>query len=149
MQPRTLLVVLAFALSQEPNCRAGAAPPSEQPVVVIVTTSAVEAFDEATEGIRRGLGPVAKAVTVDLAKPGDVASQLSGKEVRLLVSVGNNALEAAARYGTAPILATMVLEADLKSSRLRPPAGGVVLDLSLGDVMAGLAKIFPGKTRAG
>ena len=116
----------------------------------MVTTSAVEAFDEATEGIRRGLGPAAKVMIVDLASnAGDLTNQLSGKEVRLLVSVGNNALEAAARYGTAPILATMVLEADLKLSRLRQPTGGVVLDLALGEVMAALGKIFPGKTRAG
>jgi putative ABC transport system substrate-binding protein len=140
--------VLALALA--PRLAGGAPPRSDQPVVVVVTTSAVEAFDEATEGIRRGLGPAARVVIVDLAaNPADLTNQLGGKEVRLLVSVGNNALEISARYGTAPILATMVLEADLKSSRLRAPAGGVVLDLSLGEVMAGLAKIFPGKTRAG
>jgi len=128
----------------------GAPPRSDQPLVLIVTTSAVEAFDEATEGIRHSLGPAAKVVTVDLASnAGDLTSQLSGKEVRLLVSVGNNALEAAVRYGTAPILATMVLEADLSLSRVRPVAGGVVLDLPLGEVMAGLAKVFPGRTRAG
>jgi putative tryptophan/tyrosine transport system substrate-binding protein len=150
MRPGTLLVVLAFTLSLARTCRGGAAPPSELPVVVIVTTSAVEAFDEATEGIRHSLGPAPKVVIVDLASnAGDLTSQLRGKEVRLLVSVGNNALEAAARYGTAPILATMLLEADLKSSRLRPPAGGVVLDLALGDVMSGLGKVFPGKLRAG
>jgi putative ABC transport system substrate-binding protein len=137
-------------LTLAPLLAGGAPPKSDQPVVVIVTTSAVEAFDEATEGIRRSLGPAPKVVIVDLASnAGDLTSQLSGKEVRLLVSVGNNALEAAARYGTAPILATMVLEADLKLSRLRPPGGAVVLDLALGEVLAGLAKVFPGKTRAG
>ena len=139
-----------LALGLAPFLAGGAPPRSDQPVVVVVTTSAVEAFDEATEGIRRGLGPSAKLVIVDLASnPGDLTNQLSGKEVRLLVSVGNNALEAAARYGTAPVLATMVLEADLRVSRSRAPAGGVVLDLALGEVMAGLAKVFPGKTRAG
>jgi putative ABC transport system substrate-binding protein len=150
MRPGTLLVVLAFTLSLARTCCGGAAPRSDQPVVVIVTTSAVEAFDEATEGIRHSLGPAPKVAIVDLASnAGDLTSQLGGKEIRLLVSVGNNALEAAARYGTAPILATMVLEADLKLSRLRPPTGAVVLDLALGEVLAGLAKVFPGKTRAG
>lgn len=143
-------VHLVCILGLAPFLAGGAPPRSDQPLVVIVTTSAVEAFDEAAEGIRHSLGPAAKVVTVDLASnPRDLTNQLSGKEVRLLVSVGNNALEAAARYGTAPILATMVLEADLKLPRARPPAGGVVLDLALREVMAGLAKIFPGKTRAG
>jgi ABC-type uncharacterized transport system substrate-binding protein len=119
-------------------------------VVAIVTTSAVEAFDEATEGIRHSLGTAARVAIVDLASnPADLAGLLGGKEVRLLVSVGNNALDAAARYGSAPILATMVLEADMKLSRARAPSGGVVLDLALGEVMAGLAKIFPGKVRGG
>lgn len=129
----------------------GEAPSRAEPgTVVIVTTSAVEAFDEAIEGMRRGLGPAAKVTLVDLAaKPPDLASRLGGKDVRLVISVGNNALEAAAQYGTAPILATMVLEADLKASRPRPPAGAVVLDLSISDVLSGLSKVFPGKTRVG
>lgn len=122
---------------------------AEAGTVMIVTTSAVEAFDEAAEGLRRGLGP-GKVSKVDLAsKPSDLAARLGGKDVRLLISVGNNALEAAARYGTAPILATMVLEADLKTARPRPAAGAVILDLSLADVLSGLSKVFPGKTRAG
>ena len=150
MRAGSPLSAAALALALAPLLAGGAPPRSDQPVVVIVTTSAVEAFDEATEGMRRGLVPAAKAVIVDLAaNPANLTNQLGGKEVRLLVSVGNNALEAAARYGTAPILATMVLEADLKASRLRASAGGVVLDLSLGEVTAGLAKVFPGKTRAG
>jgi len=139
--------VLAGALA--PWLAAAPAKPEEQ-IILVVTTSAVEAFDEATEGIRRGLGPAAKVVVVDLASnPGNLSSQLNGKDVRLLISVGTNGLEAATRWGTAPILATLVLESDLKSPRARAPAGGLVLDLALGDVMAGLTKIFPGKTRAG
>jgi len=140
--------ILASALA--PFYAGGAPARPDPPVVIIVTTSAVEAFDESTQGIRQGLGAAAKIVTVDLASnPQDLASQLGGKDVRLLISVGNNALEAAARYGTAPILATMVLEADLKLPRSRAPAGAVVLDLALGEVMTGLARIFPGKSRAG
>lgn len=136
------LLVIALA--------AHAAPAKSDQTVVIVTTSAVEPFDQATQGIRRSLGPAAKIVTVDLAsKPSDLANQLGGKEIALLVTVGNNAFETAARFGSAPIVATMVLEADLKASRLRAPAGAVVLDLALSDVMAGLIKVFPGRTRAG
>lgn len=129
---------------------AGGALAAEQAQVVIVTTSAVEAFNEATQGLERALGPGAKVAVVDLArKPTDLASRLGSKDVRLLISVGNNALRAAGQFGTAPILATMILEADLKSALPRPPAGGVVLDLSLGNVLSGLSKVFPGKTRAG
>lgn len=142
---RMALAVLAFA-----GIGTVAAPPrGDQPTVLIVTSTAVEAFDEATEGLRRGLDAAAKIVVVDLAaKPSDLSGQLSGKDVRLLISVGNNALEAAVHFGTAPVLATMVIEADLKASR-RPPAGAVVLDLSLRDELAGLARVFPGKTRVG
>ena len=129
----------------------GDAPVRAEPgMVVIVTTSEVEAFDEAIEGVRRGLGPAAKVTLVDLAaKPPDLASRLGAKDVRLLISVGNNALVAAAQFGTAPILATMVLDADLKSSNARPASGAVVLDLALSDMLSGLARVFPGKTRAG
>lgn len=135
---------LATVLLPPSHCRA------DPPLVVIVTTSAVEPFDEATEGIRRGLGSAARVTVVDLGrKPSDLARALGSRDIALLVSVGNNALEAAERLGSAPIIATMVLEADLKTSRLRPAAGAVVLDLAIADVMAGLAKVFPGKTRAG
>lgn len=148
MHPTRLFWAAVLVLALPAAYSAPAKP--DQPLVVIVTTSAVEAFDDAAEGIRRGLGPAAKVTIVDLAaKPPDLADRLGGKEVRLLVSVGNNALEAAAQFGTAPILATMVLEADLKSSRPRPPAGAVVLDLPLRDVLSALSKVFPGKTRAG
>src|SRR5690348_14850413 len=66
-----------------------------QPTVVIVTTSAVEAFEDAVGGLRRTLGP-AKVVTIDLAsRPSDIAGQLNAKDVRLLITVGTNALESA------------------------------------------------------
>src|SRR5271154_1707504 len=82
--------------------------------IVIVTSSAVEAFEEAVRGIQHALGPAAKVAIVDLAsKSGDLANQIGGKDVRLLITVGNNALESAAQSGTAPILATMLLRADL------------------------------------
>ncbi len=119
-----------------------------RPLVVVVTTSAVEAFDEGVEGIRAGLSGDARLVVVDLAaKPQDLRETLGGKEVRLVIAVGNNALLAAQRYGTAPVLATMVLKADL--ARSQPPWAAVVLDLSLTETLSGLARVFPGKTRAG
>jgi putative ABC transport system substrate-binding protein len=121
----------------------------EQPTVVIATSSAVEAFEEAVRGIQRGLGPSAKTVVVDLAsKSQETANRLGGKDVRLLITVGTNAFESAARFGTAPILATMLLRADLAGAGLRPPNGAVALDVPLGDVLARMATVFPGKTRA-
>ena len=149
MRKRARFRAAVLAVAVAPWLAAAPTKPEDQ-AIVVVTTSAVEAFDEATEGIRRALGSTAKLVVVDLASnPGNLGAQLNGKEVRLLISVGTNGLEAAARWGTAPVLATMVLESDLKSPRPRAPAGAVVLDLALGEVLTGLSKIFPGKARAG
>ncbi len=121
---------------------------SNQPLVVIVTTSVVEAFNESVEGARARLSPEARVVTVDLAeKPADLSSRLGGKDVRLLIAVGNNALAAAQRYGSAPVIATMVLRADI--SPAHPPWSAVVLDLTPTETLSGLARVFPGKTRAG
>jgi len=116
--------------------------------IVIVTSSAVEAFEEAVRGIQHALGPAAKVAIVDLAsKSGDLANQIGGKDVRLLITVGNNALESAAQSGTAPILATMLLRADLAGFHPRPVAGAVALDVPLGDILSRVANILPGKTR--
>lgn len=120
-----------------------------EPVVVVVTSSAVEPFEEAVNGIRRGLGPAATVVIADLAaKSGSLADNLAGKDVRLLVTVGNNALDSAAGFGTAPILATMLPRADLAASGRRAPRGAVVLDLALADILQQIAVVLPGKTRA-
>jgi putative tryptophan/tyrosine transport system substrate-binding protein len=121
----------------------------EQSTVVIVTSSAVEAFAEAVRGIQHGLGPAVKAVILDLAsKPLDSANALGAKDIRLLISVGNHAFESAAQFGTAPILATMLLRADLAETRLRPPSGALELDVPLGDILARMETVLPGKSRA-
>jgi putative tryptophan/tyrosine transport system substrate-binding protein len=134
---------LALALSE------GSAVRAEQPTIIIVTSSAVEAFGEAVRGIQQGLGSAAKVVILDLAtKPEELAGRLGGKEVRLLITVGNHAFESAAQSGTAPMLVTMLLRADLAGSRLRPPAGAVSLDVPLGDILSRVASLLPGKTRA-
>jgi ABC-type uncharacterized transport system substrate-binding protein len=87
-------------------------------------------------------------VTVDLAaKPTDLPGQIGGKDVRLVIAVGNSALAAAERYGTAPVIAAMLLRSDLALAR--PPWSAVVLDLTLTEVLSGLARVFPGKARAG
>jgi putative tryptophan/tyrosine transport system substrate-binding protein len=129
---------------------------SEQPTVIVATSSAVEAFEEAVKGIQQGLGQSAKIVIVDMAaKSGEIENRLAGKEVRLLITVGNNAYESAARFGTAPILATMLMRADLPGSGLRAgpglraPTGVLALDVPLGEILARMAFVFPGKTRAG
>jgi len=120
----------------------------EPVTVVIVTTSAVEVFDRAVAGIERGLGPSAKVTVVDLASHPRPAPIGNLKNVRLMIAVGNNALEHASEVGSAPILATMLLRSDLAASGKRAAAGAVVLDLSLGEILAETARLFPGKTRA-
>src|ERR1035438_6880014 len=140
-------LVVALSILDRPADAFDTAPPG--PTVVIVTSSAVEAFGEAVRGIQRGLGPAVKAVILDLASnPQDSANQLSGKDVRLLISVGNNAFESAAQFGSAPILATMLLRADLTGTHLRPQSGSLALDVPLGDILARMESVLPGKTRA-
>ena len=140
-------LVVALSILDRQADALDTAPPG--PTVVIVTSSAVEAFGEAVRGIQRGLGPAVKAVILDLAaKPQYPANQLSGKDVRLLISVGNNAFESAAQFGSAPILATMLLRADLAGNRLRPQSGALALDVPLGDILARMESVLPGKTRA-
>jgi ABC-type uncharacterized transport system substrate-binding protein len=128
---------------------AGAPSQPDRPVVVIVTTSAVDAFGDAIEGVRTGLGSSAKVVVVDLAARPAERSQLGAKEVALLVTIGNQALDTASRLGSAPLVATMIMRSDLSASKTRAPASAVVLDLPISDVLAALAKVFPGKTRVG
>ncbi|HEV8041600.1 MAG TPA: ABC transporter substrate binding protein [Bryobacteraceae bacterium] len=120
----------------------------EQATVVIVTSSAVEAFEEAVRGIQRGLGPAVKAVVVDLKSQSRPPANLANKEIRLLITVGNHAFESAAQSGTAPILATMLLRSDLAGTRLRAPSDAVALDVPLGDILARMTSVLPGKTRA-
>ncbi len=137
----SILTGPADALDNPPQGR-------EQGAVVIVTSSAVEAFEEAVRGIQRGLGPAVKAIIVDLAsKPREPANTLGGRDVRLLVTVGNNAFDFAVQFGTAPILATMLLRADL-GGRLRPQSAAIPLDVPLGDILTRMQSVLPGKTRA-
>jgi ABC-type uncharacterized transport system substrate-binding protein len=153
MAERFSSLALALALSLVPRTAPAAdtqPPRPDQPAVVIVTSSTVDAFQEAIGGIRRALPAAAKVVVFDLAdKPEGLASQLRSKDVRLVITVGTNALDAASKYASAPIVATMILWSDLSSSRPGTPAGAVVLDLPLTDVLARLADVFPGKARAG
>ncbi|MBZ5609097.1 MAG: hypothetical protein LAP38_12620 [Acidobacteriia bacterium] len=142
-------IALLAALAPLGAAAAGPTLPAEQPVVMIVTTSAVEAFAEAIEGVRRGLGSGVKVVVVDLAARPAERGQLSGKDVAVLLTIGNQAMDEAAQLGSAPMVATMVLRADLAAPGRRAPSSAVVLDVALADVLAGLSRVFPGKTRVG
>jgi hypothetical protein len=121
----------------------------EQPTVVIVTSSTVEAFEEAVAGIRRGLGTGVTVVVLDLTAKPETPNPLAAKEARLFITVGNNALEHAAQAARSPLIATMILRTDLATQRLKPPTGAVVLDLPFAEMLLKVAKVFPGKTRVG
>ena len=152
MKPRISYAVLAIAFGIPHKQAIALDTPgrAEQPIVLIATSSAVEAFEEAMKGIQQGLGPSVKIVVLDLAsKSGEIETRLTAKEVRLVITVGNNAYESAAHFGTAPILATMLLRADLARPGFRAPAGVVALDVPLGEILARMAFVFPGRTRAG
>src|SRR5579862_66340 len=108
---------------------AGAGPRQDQPTVVLITSSYVGAFEEAVEGVRSSLGTFAKIVIVDLSNPGaldQVAGLRAGKDTRLMVAVGNNALEAARSSGV-PVIATMILRQDLASTGPPKPQAGAVV----------------------
>lgn len=143
--------VLALAAIFLPSQTAARDTPGhpEQPTVVIATSSAVEAFEEAVKGIQQGLGPSAKILVLDVSvRSSETESRLAGKDVRLLITVGNNAYESAAHFGTAPILATMLLRSALAGLGSRAPAGILALDVPVSEILAKMAYVFPGKTRA-
>ncbi len=141
------LLMAASSLHPPANCFNALR--GDQPAVLIVTSSSVEAFEEAVRGIQSGFGMGSGAVILDLAsKPPDLANQLARGDIRLLITVGNQAYEAAARFGKAPILATMLLRGDLTAPGLRAPSGAVVLDLPLAEILEQVAGVLPGKTRA-
>lgn len=127
---------------------------ASQPVIMIISSSNVAAFVEAVDGVRSGLGASDKTITVDLAASDksmlDPRKAAAGKDVRMVVAIGTNALSAALKLGI-PVVSTMVLREDLAGQQssvpARSPVGAVVLDLSLTDVLSGLARVFPGKTR--
>ena len=140
-----------FSLSA-PKEASSLASRQEPPTVLLVTSSTVGAFDEAVEGVRSGLGSAARLVTVDLsaAHGADaVSTQVNGKDVRLVVAVGNNALQQALSSSSTPVIATMILRQDLASYSARAPVGAVVLDVTLAEVLSSLARVFPGKARVG
>jgi len=112
--------------------------------VAIVTSSTVEAFEEAVNGIRRGLGPGVNVTVVDLT----VKPPPPVKDARVWITLGNNALEYVNRLGKTPVIASMVLRVDLAQSG-KVPAGAVALDLHIAEVLNRLAWLFPGKTRVG
>jgi putative tryptophan/tyrosine transport system substrate-binding protein len=151
MRPRIYAILaMVFGIPHEQANALDTPLRTEQPTVIIATSSAVEAFEEAVKGIQQGLGVSAKIIVLDLASKSEIIeTRLAGKDARLLVTVGNNAYQSAARFGSAPILATMLLRADLAEPGLRAPMGVVALDVPLGEILARMAFVFPGRKRAG
>ncbi len=98
-------------------------PRAEPPLVALITSSRAGPFEEAIEGLGSSLGSSVRLVIVDLLTA-DAASQLNGKDVRLVVAVGNNALDAASRVAGAPVIATMILRQELASFSGRSRRGG-------------------------
>ena len=145
---RMLAAVLTLGMLSKVDGSAGQ-PHGELPTVVIVTSSSVEVFEEAVGGIERGLGSAARILKLDSAsKPENLKNQLAARDVRLVVTVGTNALQAAQELSAAPILATMVLKSDLTAARARPPVAAIALDVPLAEVFARLETVFPRKNRA-
>ncbi|HWD00807.1 MAG TPA: ABC transporter substrate binding protein [Candidatus Sulfopaludibacter sp.] len=119
-----------------------------QASVVVAYESGIDAYAEAVEGLRTGLGAVPFTI-VDLRSPGgsdELARAIASRETRAVVAVGNAALKNVQAYRPgAPVIAALVLrgrETELASAH-------VELDVTLAIQLAAMKAILPGRTRAG
>jgi putative ABC transport system substrate-binding protein len=125
--------------------------------ILIVTSSTAEAYGEALEGLRDGLGEYRSVIEyVDLSVASanqDLQEKLSGSLPYVVVPIGSRAL-AAIRPETRTVVSTMVFHADQEieragQQRRRGLAGSVTLDLPLSSLLSSLKLVFPGKVRVG
>ncbi|MCC6863095.1 MAG: hypothetical protein IT158_31255 [Bryobacterales bacterium] len=118
-----------------------------RPRILVVYRSGVEAFAEVLEAIRTGLPPDVLGV-IDLNDPNS-RSQLGrglGQSPAILIAVGGEASRTLASHNlTAPVISTMIMEAD----REKKPHGAVCLDVPLAKVLRETARLFPGRKRLG
>jgi putative ABC transport system substrate-binding protein len=127
-----------------------------QTTIAIVTTSDVEAYAEALDGLKSGLAGVSAEIRVfQLEKKGgklSLPATFQAPQHGLVVAMG---MEAALALSQIPIdaavLATMILRADAESAKARrnKTLATIVLDVPIDALAVRLKEIFPGKTRLG
>jgi ABC-type uncharacterized transport system substrate-binding protein len=123
------------------------------PAITVLTSSGVDAYTEALNGLRAGLGPAAQTLeVVDVeAKSGEaeLVRVLSARQARFIVTVGGAAASAlGTRRVAGPIFRTMILSS---SGHSTGPTGEAVTTVALNvpatALCARLKEAFPGKTR--
>jgi hypothetical protein len=107
--------------------------------IVVLTGGSAAAYDEAMDGFRTRSAAV---TVVNLARSVEVP-----QNTELLVTMGANALaKAAAESNGTPVLATMVLEDEIRPLRVRPRSA-LSIDVRPAALLPKLRRLFPGKTR--
>jgi ABC-type uncharacterized transport system substrate-binding protein len=124
---------------------------SGPPRVVIVSSSGVPAYQEALDGLRRGLSGL-DAVTrvVELDRKGGEAVLLgivARARPAVVVSIGTQATDfVVSRTSAVPVISTMVLHAPLPQERV---VALIPVEVPVPALVQQLRDLFPGKTRLG
>lgn len=121
-------------------------------ILVVVADRAAPAFQEAMQGLARGLAPRA-IVQVAPAKLDDALKSAGGPPVRVVVAMGAEARAALAKAKVdLPVVSTMLLLADAANEAGPPlvnPVGSVYLDLEIPQIARELGRLFPARKRLG
>jgi ABC-type uncharacterized transport system substrate-binding protein len=145
------LLVCALAMLQLP---APALPANDLPRrVVVVFASGVEAYMEAVDGLRGGLGALLpSAVFIDVKSPrseAEIAEAVRPSSQRLVITVGSEALAAlASRSADAAMISTMTMRGvEARPAAAPPRTAAVHLDVPVGSLLTELKVMFPRRNR--
>jgi ABC-type uncharacterized transport system substrate-binding protein len=124
---------------------AAVAPPAGRGAVLVAYESGVDAYAEALQGIKAGLG--ADAVrAVDVRGPADLARALAAPDVRLVIAIGSGALKAVhSRAIPAPMISVLTL----RSGEADGAAARVDFEIPLATQLAAIRALWPSRLRAG
>jgi ABC-type uncharacterized transport system substrate-binding protein len=125
--------------------------PSGPPRVVVVTSSAVPAYEEALGGLRRGLGSLEAMTRVVELDRKDGESTLAGILTQgrpsVAVAIGTQATDfMVSRTSVVPVISTMILYEPLPPERV---VGRISVEVTVPALLQQLKDLFPGKTRLG
>jgi putative ABC transport system substrate-binding protein len=121
--------------------------------VVVLFASGVEAYAEAVDGLRSGLGALLQsAVFIDVKAPqaeSEIADAVRPGSQRLVITVGSEAFTALASRSTdAVLIPTMTLRSDAaRAGTTLQRAGAVHLDVPVTNLLTELKVMFPRRNR--
>jgi ABC-type uncharacterized transport system substrate-binding protein len=153
---RAFLLKLAFALAVAPPvCTLADSATAPVPTIAIVTSSAVEAYQEALKGLRQELGNEQILVVVNVDQAADsLSATLVTLDPKLIVAIGSVATRATAQAASGtPFIVTMVVQSQRGNSLAGPGSrqaiGMVSLDLAFETVLREIGNLFPDRKRIG